>query len=102
MLTMKNPPHPGGYIREFVMEPLGLNVSEMAALLHMTRQNLSRVINGHGAISAELALKLEKAFGIEAGTTLRMQAIYDEAQARKNARAITKGIKTHSMASARS
>jgi len=100
MLTMKTPPHPGGYIREFVMEPLGLNVSEVADLLHMTRQNLSRVVNGRSAIMAELALKLEKAFGIEAGTTLRMQAIYDEAQARKKIRSITKGIKPHPLVAA--
>ncbi|MGI9488036.1 MAG: HigA family addiction module antitoxin [Geminicoccaceae bacterium] len=98
MLTMKNPPHPGGYIREFVMEPLDLNVSQAADLLQMTRQNLSRVINGRSAITAELALKLEKAFGVEAGTTLRMQAIYDEAQARKKIRVITKGIKPHPLA----
>ena len=100
MLTMKNPPHPGGYIREFVMEPLDLNVSQAADLLQMTRQNLSRVINGHSAITAALALKLEKAFGVEAGTTLRMQAIYDEAQARKKSRAITKGIKPHPLIAA--
>lgn len=100
MLTIKNPPHPGGYIREFIMEPLGLNVSEAAAILQMTRQNLSRVINGRSAITAELALKLEKAFGVEAGTTLRMQAIYDEAQARKNMRAITKGITPHRLVTA--
>ncbi|MBC6445229.1 MAG: HigA family addiction module antidote protein [Alphaproteobacteria bacterium GM202ARS2] len=92
---MKNPPHPGGYIKEFIMEPLGLSVAEAASALQMTRQNLSRVINGHGAITAELALKLEKAFGVEAGTTLRMQAIYDEAKARKESRTITKGIKRH-------
>jgi len=97
---MKSPPHPGGYIREFVMEPLDLNVSEVAVLLQMTRQNLSRVINGHSSITAELALKLEKAFGIEAGTTLRMQAIYDEAQARKTMQSITKGIKPHPSAAA--
>jgi len=100
MLTMKNPPHPGGYIREFVMEPLALNVSQAAELLQMTRQNLSRVINGHSAITAELALKLEKAFGVEAGTTLRMQAIYDEAQARKKIRTITKGIRPHPLVAA--
>lgn len=100
MLTMKNPPHPGGYIREFVMEPLDLNVSQTADLLQMTRQNLSRVINGRSTITAELALKLEKAFGVEAGTTLRMQAIYDEAQARKKIQAITKGIKPHPLVAA--
>jgi len=51
-------------------------------------------------MAAELALKPEKAFGIEAGTTLRVLAVYDGAQVRKKTRSISQGIKPHSLVAA--
>jgi antitoxin HigA-1 len=83
-MPMKNPPHPGRSIRNACLEPLGLSISEGAKILGVTRQALNNVITGRSGISAEMAIRLTKAFGSTAETWVRMQASYDLAQARKN------------------
>jgi addiction module HigA family antidote len=83
-MPMKNPPHPGRSIRNACLEPLGLSVTDAAKLLGVTRQALNNVINGKSGISAEMAIRLTKAFGSTADTWLRMQVAYDLAQAMKN------------------
>ena len=83
-MPMKNPPHPGRSIRNACLEPLGLSVTEGAKVLGVTRQALSNVINGKAGISAEMAIRLTKAFGSTADTWLRMQVAYDLAQAMKD------------------
>ncbi|MCE2466173.1 MAG: HigA family addiction module antidote protein [Dehalococcoidia bacterium] len=60
-MAMKNPPHPGRSIREKRLDPLGLNVTEAAGVLGVARHTLSRVLNGHAAISPDMAIRLEKA-----------------------------------------
>ena len=60
-MAMSNPPHPGRSIRENCLDPLGLNVTEAAKVLGVARHTLSRVLNGHAAISSEMAIRLEKA-----------------------------------------
>lgn len=80
---MKNPPHPGELIREDVIVELGLTVSEAAARLGVSRVALSRVLNGHAAISPNLALRLEKAGISTARAWLGMQTTYDLAHARE-------------------
>ncbi len=60
-MTMSNPPHPGRSIRENCLDPLDLSVSEAARVLGVARHTLSRVLNGHAAISPEMAIRLEKA-----------------------------------------
>jgi addiction module HigA family antidote len=81
---MKNPPHPGlGLKDEF--DALGLSVAEAAKGLGVTRQQLYRVMNGDCAISAEMAIRLEKAIGGSADHWLRMQMNYDLAQIRARA-----------------
>ena len=82
-MSMLNPPHPGPGIRENCLIPLGLNVTEAARVLGVARHNLSRVLNGHAAISPEMAIRLEKAGWSSAGFWLRRQASYDLARARK-------------------
>ena len=82
-MAMKNPPHPGRSIRENCLVPLGLNVTEAAGVLGVARHTLSRVLNGHAAISPEMAIRLEKAGWSNAEFWLRRQATYDLAQARK-------------------
>ncbi len=83
-MPMKNPPHPGRIVKEDCLEPLGLTVTEGAKILGVTRQALNNVVNGKSGISAEMAIRLAKAFGSTAETWFRMQASYDLAQARKN------------------
>jgi antitoxin HigA-1 len=84
---MKNPPHPGGLIRENI-DALGLSVAEAARGLGVTRQQLHRVIKGQHGITPEMAVRLEKAFGGAADFWLRMQISFDLAQVRKNPQAI--------------
>jgi len=82
-MPMKNPPHPGHSIKNACLEPLLLSVTEGAKVLGVTRHTLSRVINGQSGISAEMAIRLEKAGWSNAEFWLRRQASYDLAQARK-------------------
>ncbi len=83
-MPMKNPAHPGRIVRHDCLEPLGLSVTEGAKILGVTRQALSNVVNGKSGISAEMAIRLTKAFGSTADTWLRMQVAYDLAQAMKD------------------
>jgi len=79
---MKNPPHPGEIVREDIIGALGLSVTRAAEILGVRRATLSDVTNGKAAVSAEMALRLEKAFGVSMDLLLNMQAGYDAAQAR--------------------
>jgi len=81
-MVMKNPPHPGEIIREDIIKALGLTVNRAAEILDVRRATLSDVINGKASVSAEMALRLEKAFGVSMDLLLKMQAGYDAAQAR--------------------
>ena len=81
-MAMKNPPHPGEIIREDVIRALGLTVTRAAKILGVRRATLSDVTNGKSSLSAEMALRLEKAFGVSMDLLLRMQAGYDASQAR--------------------
>lgn len=71
------PSHPGEFIREEVLAELGLSVSEAAEALGVRRATLSDLVNGHAGLSAEMALRIEKAFSISMETLLRMQALFD-------------------------
>ena len=74
---MKNPPHPGGLIKDNI-EEYGLSVAEAAEGLGVTRQQLYRVLRGENGISPEMAVRLEKAFGAGAADFwLRMQITFD-------------------------
>ena len=81
MMPMKDPPHPGLSVRHDCLEPLGLSVTEAARRLGVGRKQLSSVVNGRSGISAEMAIRLDRAFGGGAETWPRMQAAYDLAQA---------------------
>lgn len=75
--AMYNPPHPGELLRELWLAPLGLSVTAAAALLKVSRKTLSEIINAHSALSAEMALRLELAFGKSAQSWLGHQAAFD-------------------------
>jgi len=83
-MPMKNPPHPGEIIREEIINALGLTVTRAAEILGVRRATLSDVTNGKASVSAEIALRLEKAFGVSMDLLLKMQAGYDAAQARRH------------------
>ena len=71
------PPHPGAFLREEILDELGLSVTEAARALDVRRATLSDLINGNAALSAEMALRIEKAFGVKMETLLNMQAWHD-------------------------
>lgn len=81
-MMMKNPVHPGKLV-EANLEELGLSVAEAAKAMKITRQQLYNVMRGKSAVSPDMALRLEKAFGGGAAMWLGMQSAYDLAQARK-------------------
>ncbi len=87
-MPMKKPPHPGLSVRHDCLEPLGLNVTEAAKRLGISRKQLSDIVNCHAGISPEMAIRLDKAFGGGAETWLRLQASYDLARAMKHAHRI--------------
>lgn len=84
-MPMKNPPHPGLSVRHDCLEPLDLTVTEGAKVLGVTRQALNNLVNCKAAISPEMAIRIDKAFGGGADTWLRLQAAYDLAQVEKHA-----------------
>ena len=83
-MTMENPPHPGLSVRHDCIEELDLTITEAAQILGVTRQTLNNLVNGKSGISADMALRLDKAFGGGAEMWLRLQMAYDLAQARQH------------------
>ena len=80
---LKNPPHPGGFVRTEIIEPLALSVTAAAGALGVTRPALSALLNERSSLSPDMALRIEKAFGVSLDTLMRMQNSYDISQARK-------------------
>jgi len=75
---MHDPAHPGEILKELVIEPLGLSVTEASRHLGVSRKTLSKVLNGRGAVTPEMAVRLEMTFGKpNAAHWLRLQNAYD-------------------------
>jgi addiction module HigA family antidote len=85
---MVNPPHPGEIVREECLVPLSLSVTKGAEVLGVSRQALNNLVNERAALSPEMAIRLEKAFGSSAEMWMRLQSAYDLAEARKREKAI--------------
>lgn len=75
--------HAGDWLKTEIVEPAGISVTALARHLGVSRQALSTLLNGNASLSAEMALRFEKAFGLKADTLLRMQTTHELAQARK-------------------
>lgn len=91
---MHDHPHPGEILKEDVLEPLGLTVTEAADRLGITRPNLSRVLNGKAGISPELALRLERAGASTAKFWMNLQANYELSEASKRPQPTVKPLVT--------
>jgi addiction module HigA family antidote len=87
-MSIKSPPHPGDFIRTEIIEPAGLSVTAAATALQVSRPALSSLLNGKANLSGDMALRIEKAFGVRMDTLMRMQSAYDIAQTRKREREI--------------
>ncbi len=84
-MAMRNPPHPGKLIRHEILAPCKLSVTDAAKVLRVTRPALSRMLNGRSALTSEMALRIEKAFGPKMDHLMRMQLAHDLAQVRERA-----------------
>ena len=83
-MSMHNPAHPGEILKTLIIEPLGLSVTETASRLGVSRRSLSRVLNGLGVVTPEMAVRLEMTFGKpNAAHWLRLQNAYDLWQTRQ-------------------
>ncbi len=82
-LRLKTPAHPGGFVKQEVLKLHGLSVTDAAEVLGVTRPALSALLNERAHLSPEMALRIEKAFGVSMETLMRMQNSYDIAQVRK-------------------
>jgi len=87
-MPMKNPPHPGDLIRTEIIEALDLSVSKAADILKVRRATLSDLLHGKSALTPQMALRIEKAFGPDMDYLLQMQLAYDVAKTREHARDI--------------
>ena len=85
---LKNPSHPGCIVRELLLAPLNLTVTEAALALGVTRPALSAFLNERAALSPDMAIRIEKAFGLKLETLMRMQNAFDIAEARRRAPSI--------------
>ena len=86
-IRMHNPPHPGEVLRELCLEPLGLTVTEAAAALGVSRKTLSAILNGRAGITADMALRLAKAFDTSPESWLNQQMQHDLWIARRRRKA---------------
>jgi addiction module HigA family antidote len=93
MSMMKHHPHPGELLREDVLRELGIEVTDAAARLGMSRAALSRVVNGHAGISSDLAVRLEKAGVSTARFWMTLQANYELSQAMERKQPAVKPLK---------
>jgi len=83
-MPMKNHPHPGRIVRQNFLEPLGLTVTEAAKVLGVARQTINNLVNEKAGISAEMAVRLSKAFGPSPDMWVRLQANYGLSQVRQD------------------
>ncbi|MFW8565979.1 HigA family addiction module antitoxin [Orrella sp. 11846] len=77
---MKSPVHPGAFIKHEIIEPLGLNFIAAAQILAVDQSILSALLNEHTALRSDVALRIEKAFGVSKDTLMRMQKSHDTAK----------------------
>jgi len=87
-VPIKSPPHPGDFIRTEIIGATGLSVTAAAVALQVSRPALSSLLNAKAALSGDMALRIEKAFGVKMDTLMRMQSAYEIAQTRKREKKI--------------
>ena len=81
-MRMRNPVHPGRFLRTEIVHAHKLSVTEAARILRVSRPTLSSLLNARADLSGDMALRFEKAFGVNMDTLMRMQNSYDIARTR--------------------
>ena len=84
-IRLKRPAHPGGFIKHEVFDPHGLSVTEAAKALGVTRPALSALLKERVGLSPEMAIRVEKAFGVSQDTLMQMQRSFNARQEKKGA-----------------
>jgi addiction module HigA family antidote len=74
--------HPGPWLKRNVVDHHALSVTDLADHLGVSRQSISKLLNGRQGLTAEMAIRFEKAFGLKADTLIRMQSAHELAEAR--------------------
>ncbi len=87
-MPMKNLPQPGDFIPTEIIEAAGLSVTDAAKALQVSRPALSSLLNSKADLSGDMALRIEKAFGVKMDTLMKMQSAYDIARTRKREKEI--------------
>jgi len=88
-LQMHDPPHPGEILRDMYLAPLGVTVTAASVSLGVSRQSLSELLNGRNGVSADMAIRLAKAFtNTDIRFWLGLQLQYDAWQAEQRAPSI--------------
>lgn len=88
-----NPPHPGEVLSGLWLEPLGLSVTGAAEALGVSRKTISKIVNGNGAVTPEMAVRLELAFGASAQSWLGHQAAYDLWHVEQHRKALAREVR---------
>jgi antitoxin HigA-1 len=88
-MRMLNPVHPGKFLRSEIIEAHGLSVTEAAKVLRVSRPTLSSLLNAQADLSGNMALRFEKAFGVDMDTLMRMQNSFDIAKTRSQEKKIS-------------
>jgi addiction module HigA family antidote len=76
-MKMYNPPHPGEIIRGLWLDLMGISITDAARAMAVSRKTLSKIVNGQGRVTPEIALRLSMALGSSAESWLGHQAAYD-------------------------
>ena len=87
-MRMLNPVHPGHFLRTEIVDAHHLSVTAAANILRVSRPTLSSLLNAKSNLSGDMALRFEKAFGVDMDALMRMQNSYDIAQTRGRERKI--------------
>ena len=74
--------HPGPWLKRNVIDHFAFSVTDAADHLGVSRQSMSKLLNGRQGLSAEMAIRFEKAFGLKADTLMQMQSAHELAEAR--------------------
>ena len=74
---MHNPPHPGEVIKGLWLDPANITITTASQALGVSRKTLSKIVNGHGSITSEMAVRLSITFGGSPESWMRHQATYD-------------------------
>ncbi len=77
MMRMYHPPHPGEMIKGLWLDPMDINITDAARVMGVSRKTLSKIVNGKGRVTPEIAVRLSIALGTSAEVWLGHQSAFD-------------------------